>query len=240
MEYIASLSYGKDSIAMIEIIKQNALPLDRIVHVEIMATPTIHSDLPPMLKFKEKADRIIKERYGIDVEHLNAQKSYEEYFYAVKGKRALPKNRGKIYGFPMVKGAWCNDRLKCSVLNQFMRKDIIQYIGIAVDEPKRFHSLSDRKRSPLVEYGITEKWCRDWCEKNDLLSPIYTTAQRGGCWFCHNQSLGQLRILRKNYPEYWNLLLKWDNDSPVTFKPNYTVKELEKRFSEEERQLTLF
>ena len=60
MEYIASLSYGKDSIAMLEVIKQHDLPLDRIVHVEIMATPTIHADLPPMLEFKSKADKIIK------------------------------------------------------------------------------------------------------------------------------------------------------------------------------------
>lgn len=41
MEYIASLSYGKDSIAMLEVIKQHEMPLDRIVHVEVMATDTI-------------------------------------------------------------------------------------------------------------------------------------------------------------------------------------------------------
>ena len=37
MEYIASISYGKDSLAMLEVIHRNNLPLDRIVHVEIMA-----------------------------------------------------------------------------------------------------------------------------------------------------------------------------------------------------------
>ena len=45
MQYIASLSYGKDSCAMLEIIKQHDMPLDRIVHVEIMATDTIPADL---------------------------------------------------------------------------------------------------------------------------------------------------------------------------------------------------
>lgn len=49
MKYIASLSYGKDSIAMLEVIKQNKLPLDRIVHAEIMATPNIPADLPEMM-----------------------------------------------------------------------------------------------------------------------------------------------------------------------------------------------
>lgn len=54
MKYIASLSCGKDSIAMLEVIKQHNLPLDRILHVEIMATPNINADLPPMVEFKEK------------------------------------------------------------------------------------------------------------------------------------------------------------------------------------------
>lgn len=41
MEYIASISYGKDSLAMLEVIAEHSLPLDRIIHVEIMATATI-------------------------------------------------------------------------------------------------------------------------------------------------------------------------------------------------------
>ena len=78
--------------------------------------------------------------------------------------------------------------------------------------------------------------CRKWCVENDLLSPIYTTATRGGCWFCHNQSIDQLRLLRKNYPEYWALMLKWDLDSPVQFKPDgHTVHDFDKRFALEEK-----
>ena len=73
-------------------------------------------------------------------------------------------------------------------------KGSIQYIGVASDEPNRFHNLSDTKRSPLVEAGWTEDDCRRWCEDNDLLSPIYTTATRGGCWFCHNVTYQRLRI----------------------------------------------
>ena len=34
------------------------------------ATDTIPADLPPMVEFKAKADRIIKERWGIEVEHI--------------------------------------------------------------------------------------------------------------------------------------------------------------------------
>ncbi len=238
MQYIASLSYGKDSIAMLEVVKQHNLPLDRIVHVEIMATDTIPADLPPMMEFKEKADKIIKEWYGIEVEHIHAPKSYEEQFYTVMQKG---KHIGNIYGFPMIRGAWCNRALKMSVLNKFNKKDIIQYIGIAEDEPSRFHNLTDRKISPLVEHGITEAEARKICEELDLLSPIYTQSARGGCWFCHNQQIRQLRLLRKQYPEYWALMLKWDKDSPVTFKPDgTTVHDLDNRFDLEDRQIKLF
>lgn len=233
MEHIASLSYGKDSLAMLEVIKQNGLPLDRILHVDIMATPTIHADLPPMVEFKEKADRIILNKYGIAVEHITAPKSYEEYFYSVcQGKNS--RNRGKIYGFPLQKGNWCNSRLKVGPLKKAQGK-AVAYIGIAADEPKRFHNLSDTKRSPLVEFGWSEAMCFEWCKANDLLSPIYTSATRGGCWFCHNQGVNQLRQLRKDYPELWQILLKWDKDSSVTFCSNgRTVHDYDKRFCMEE------
>lgn len=232
MQYVASLSYGKDSIAMLEVIKQHNMPLDRIVHVEIMATDTIPADLPPMLEFKAKADKIIKERYGIEVEHLRAKWSYEDWFYRKKRKG---NHMGQIYGFPMVKGNWCNSRLKMPPFKKMEKdKSIIQYIGIAADEPNRFHNLAEYKRSPLVEHGVTEADARKICEEIGLLSPIYTQSARGGCWFCHNQTVNQLRLLRKQYPQYWALMLKWDLDSPVTFRDGRTIHDFDRRFQLED------
>lgn len=234
-QYILSLSYGKDSLACLAAIEQLGWPLDRIIHAEVWATDTIPADLPPMIEFKKKADKIIKERYGIEVEHTRAKRTYEEQFYTVRTERAK-KRPGMIYGWPFsVTGAWCNSGVKMPPLKAVEKGGNIVYIGIAADEPNRFHNLSDTKKSPLVEAGWDEAYCRQWCEKNDLLSPIYTTATRGGCWFCHNQPIDQLRLLRKNYPEYWQLLLKWDSDSPVTFKTDgHTVHDYDKRFEMEE------
>ena len=236
MQYIASLSYGKDSCAMLEIIKQHDMPLDRIVHVEIMATDTIPADLPPMMEFKAKADAIIKERYGIEVEHLHAARCYEACFYTIVSTKAKPKYAGRVRGFPgVVVGNWCNRDLKLSCLGKFNAVGITQYIGIAADEPNRFHNLTDRKRSPLVEWDVAEAEARQICEDLDLLSPIYTQSARGGCWFCHNQGVQQLRLLRKQYPEYWALMLKWDTDSPVTFHADgHTVHDFDRRFQLED------
>jgi len=76
MEHILSLSYGKDSLACLGAIEKLGLPLDRIIHAEIWATDTIPADLPPMIEFKAKADKIIKERYGITVEHIRSIHTY--------------------------------------------------------------------------------------------------------------------------------------------------------------------
>lgn len=239
---VLSLSYGKDSLACLGAIEQLGWPLDRIVHAEVWATDTIQADLPPMVEFKAKADAIIKERWGFEVEHIRSKYTYESGFYTnheynAKKSLAFPQKNG-IYGFPVRVGAWCNSRLKVSALSVAQKGADAVYIGIAVEETARYHNLTDVKKSPLVEARWTEVDCRKWCEENDLLSPIYTTSTRGGCWFCHNQGVGQLRLLRKNYPKLWALLMKWDNDSPVTFRADgHTVHDFDRRFALEDEGL---
>lgn len=250
-KYILSLSYGKDSLACLGAIERLGWPLDGIVHAEVWATDTIPADLPPMVEFKAKADAIIKERWGIDVQHVCAlnpltncssrerereRRTYDGVFY---DKYKSGKKVGQIYGFPMTRGAWCNDRLKVAALNsakKLFTDCTVQYIGIAVDEPDRLSRLDGiTKISPLAKIGWTEEDCKNWCIENNLLSPIYTNSTRGGCWFCHNQGVDQLRILRSEYPHLWDMLLSWDNDSPCTFKPDgHTVHDYELRFQLED------
>lgn len=237
-QYIASLSYGKDSIYMLEVIHQNKLPLDRIAHVEVWATDTINADLPPMVEFKKKAKKVIEDRYGVEVEHVKAEWNYKERFYKRKGKGS--KNQGSIYGWPINSHPWCSWDLKRSPLSTINTQKVIEYIGFAIDEPnlKRQETINDylgksdsKKRYPLVDYKVTEQEAMEWCRENNLLSPIYDgKVTRGGCWFCHNQRIDELRNLRKIYPEYWKLMLKWDKDSPTKWQLNRTLHDYEKRF----------
>lgn len=196
MEHILSLSYGKDSLACLGAIELLGWPLDRIVHADVWATDSIPADLPPMVEFKARADEIIKARWGITVEHYSATNvdgvkgervTYQDAFYHVLQKG---KNKGAIKGFPMQRGQWCQ-KLKLSAIYaaENNTRNAIQYIGIAADEPKRFKALSETKCSPLVEAGWTEAMCREWCEKNDLLSPIYTTSARGDVGFATIRAL---------------------------------------------------
>lgn len=249
---ILSLSYGKDSMACLGALEELQWPLDRIVTADVWATDTIPADLPLMVEFKDYADKVIKERYGVDVEHFRSKESYETFFHhpitaKTRQKRETyaqtrenynyDSSKPFIYGFPLVIGAWCNSKLKVSAIKEAGKsaKGCVSYIGIAADEPNRFHNADNTHLLPLVEIGWTEADCRTWCEKNGLLSPIYTQATRGGCWFCHNQSVQQLRLLRKQCPDLWQLLLKWDSDSPVPFHADgHTVHDFDKRFAAEE------
>lgn len=123
-QYVASISYGKDSLAMLHVITDILhWQLDRIITADVWATDTIPADLPPMVEFKDKADRIIKERWGIEVEHLCAMKNgekvtYEKLFYHVpKRKTQVEKYTGTVKGFPIQRNPYC-PKLKVDLVNK--------------------------------------------------------------------------------------------------------------------------
>lgn len=228
MEHILSLSYGKDSLACLGAIEELGRPIDRIVHAEVWATDTIPADLPPMVEFKRKADSIIKKRWGIEVEHVRIDTTFERQFYTCykSGDWA-----GKIYGWPKTCGSWCTDRLKTRALDR-VKKGAITYVGIAEDETERINRAGEK---PLVEAGWTEADCLTYCKSVGLLSPIYTSCSRGGCWFCPKQPIGSLRSLRRKYPEMWSLMLNWDKDSYRTFRADgHTIHDFDRRFQAED------
>ena len=151
MRHIASISYGKDSLAQLEVMHQHGLPLTDIVTADIMATPEIPAYLPELVEFRERIDKEIKERYGIPVTHVKAEKSFVELFYRELSARS--KYTG-IYGWPPVFGHWCMKWLKQEPIKKYFDGlDCVQWIGIAADEPKRQGQLNERKRSALVEFG---------------------------------------------------------------------------------------
>ena len=179
MKYVASLSFGKDSMAMLIKIKELGLPLDEVIYVDIMFDDDTSGETPEMASFISKAEKILKEKFDIKVTHLRGV-TFKEQFYKIKQRG---KHVGDNYGFPYTIGAWCNDRLKMQPIKEYMRKQkdqIIQYVGIAYDEPERYERLNHETHiAPLYDLKITEKEAMEICEKYDLLSPIYKTSFRG-------------------------------------------------------------
>lgn len=101
-QYVLSLSYGKDSLATIEACKRLGYPIDRIIHAEVWFNDEIPAELPPMVEFKAKADEIIRQRYGIQVERICAMRdgkkqTYEKMFYHIPTKKNATRGGGDLW-----------------------------------------------------------------------------------------------------------------------------------------------
>lgn len=172
-EYIASLSYGKDSCTIPHVcLEVLGLPLTKLVTVDVMFNRETSAYYPEVEEFKQRADEIFLKRYGLKVEHIRADLTYEERFFQVRGDRADEKNKGKIYGFPIVRGAWCNSDLKMQAIEKYKarHKDDFWYVGYALDEKKperqeKIANCTDLNMYPLVKAKYTEQMCMDWCKK---------------------------------------------------------------------------
>lgn len=244
MKYIASCSFGKDSLAAILVCLEHGIKIDSVVYCQIMFDENTGAELPEHEEWVHNhAIPLLKERYGLETTIVQAKRSYKEQFYTRK-KRG--KYKGDLYGFPYSLGAWCTSDLKREPLRKAQGKHgkHNQIIGIASDEHRRIKGNSrGNKYLPLVEFGITEAEAFEICRKADLLSPAYKNGTtRLGCWFCHNQKESELRKLRNNYPEYWQKLLELDLDAPeyATFKTGKTLHDYERLFQFEDRQVTFF
>lgn len=116
MKHIAFVSFGKDSLAQLILIKKLGLPLDEAVYVDIRYTKKISGEMPAMANWIPTAEKIIKDKLGITIKHISAQTTFKEYFYRKKEKG---QHVGDIYGFPFIIGAWCNSRLKLDVIKKY-------------------------------------------------------------------------------------------------------------------------
>ena len=92
--HVARISYGKDSLKMLEVIQSRGLPLDQITTTDVWATETIPANLPPVQEFKDRMDQWIWDNYRIMVDHLCARnkdgskRTYEQMFYHVPVRRS--------------------------------------------------------------------------------------------------------------------------------------------------------
>lgn len=237
MKYIASCSFGKDSLAMLIKIKELNMPLDEVIYVDIrFDNSPLSGEHPLMAEFIPKAEKILIDKFGIKVKHIIADTTFLEQFYK---KKKRGKHIGDFYGFPYPIAAWCNSYLKLDPIKKYLnsiKEPIIQYVGIAYDEPARYDRLNHETHiAPLYDLKITEQEAMEICKKYDLISPIYDERNRGGCWFCVKQNLSELRSLYYKYPVLWRKLKEMENDSHNTFRKGCTLIELEERFKNENK-----
>lgn len=220
---------------MILTILRHGLPLDEVIYCEVMFDENISGEYPEHAAFiHNKAIPILELCYGLKVTVLRASTNYKEQFYrpCSKGERI-----GQPTGFPTLWSPWCNGYLKRKPLQEYRAKQgpMHEYVGIAVDEPKRLERLLKKPNvsAPLADFNITEAEALELCRETFLLSPIYATHKRNGCWFCHNARLADMKRLYSNHPDLWAELRTMQSSAWNGFTKRNTIFDLEKRFEKE-------
>lgn len=238
MKYVLSLSFGKDSMALLIEVLKRKLPLDYVIFCDIKFNSEISGEHPLMAEWIPKAEEMLKSKFAVNVIHLTAPITFVDVFYRIKEQG---NNVGQNYGFPYMCSPWCNSELKMKPIKKFEKEilksgeNITWYVGIAKDEPKRLERYKKLETNrikyiTLADLDIDEIQAMDICRENNLLSPKYENSFRGGCWFCNRQSMSDLYELWKNYPNYFEMLVEMEKDSSNTFKPNKTIKQIKQEF----------
>lgn len=231
MKYIASVSFGKDSLAMLLKLIEEKKPLDEVVFydtgMEFKAIYNIRDKILPILKEK-----------NIKYVELKPKEPFEYTMF----EKTVKKRNGTIS-----KGySWCGGRCRWGTTEKIKTiekyaKGFYEYVGIAVDEPKRIEKeRNGNKIFPLVEWNMTEKDCLKYCyEKgfnwNEDGIELYSILDRVSCWCCCNKNLKELKNYYKYLPNYWNKLKELQSKTCRPMKYNkYTVNDLEEKFKGEE------
>lgn len=249
LKYVASCSGGKDSVAMVLKLIETKAPLDYVVFynsgVEFGAVYHVIDELrhrlPPSVQFVELSPKT-------------------DFLYNQLEKEVTKRDGTKTCGY-----GWCGrgcrwgTTFKVAAIKEFykfLNSDIIQYIGIALDEPDRLKD--DPSISyPLVDYGMTEADCLLYCHANGIFwneptiktlsgyVELYDILDRVSCWCCANKNIRELRHIHEYLPQYWHRLEELDKASPYPFHGYYngipiTIAYYHARFEIEDAQLSLF
>ncbi|ACL06294.1 hypothetical protein Dalk_R0062 [Desulfatibacillum aliphaticivorans] len=204
-------------------------------------------EFPEMLEHID----LLKRRTGVSVWKLYPRIPFD---FRMLHRPVIAKsgqNKGKVhrvgYGWPSTMRRWCT-REKVGQIEYFQKNlpSPVSCIGYAADETHRAKkgSKDTSKRYPLIEWGITEHQALEYCKsKGYNWGGLYDIFDRVSCFCCPFQNLGSLRKLRHHFPALWERVLKMDDARPshnVGFKDYVSVRQLDQRFAEEDRQMKIF
>lgn len=213
MKHIALYSGGKDSTAMLILIKQNNIPLDEMIYADV------GSWMWP----------------GVD-EHLQKVEQYMDMTITKIDISENIKEGFRKWGFPSPLVRWCTG-MKRDGINKYLGKykgGLTQYVGMAADELHRTGNKRYKKgiiSFPLIDYGYTEKMALELCyNKGFDFGGVYEHRSRYNCWCCPLQTLNELRVLFKFYPELWKEMEEMQWISPNDFRQGMTIMGLSHRF----------
>lgn len=237
--HIASVSWGKDSLAMLLMLIAKGYPLNEVVFydtgMEFQAIYNTRNQLLPKLA-----------QFGIKYTELKPE---NPFLYDMLERPKIKRSGDAVNG-----DGWCGGPCrwgtfkKLRALDGYAKKqNAVVYIGLAADEVRRLEKLENTKRAPLAEWGMAEADALAYCYENGFSwlegsIRLYDVLDRVSCWCCCNKNLRELRNMRIYLPEYWERLKDLQRKIDRPMKGYYKgqprgVFELEQRFrAEAERE----
>ena len=228
-KHIASVSFGKDSLAMLLKMIENGMPLDEVVYfdtgMEFKAIYDIKNQVKTMLC-----------NLGIKYTELYPKRSFKENML----RKTVRHRDGRIThnGY-----SWCGGRCRWGTMEKVRTiekycKGAIQYVGIAYDEPKRIKN-NPNKSYPLYDWQMTEKECLEYCYNKGYFWEesgvrLYDVLDRVSCWCCANKNLKELANYKKYLPKYWDRLKRLQDETTRPFKGKLTIYDIEKKIEEKQ------
>lgn len=130
--HVVSLSGGKDSTAMLLRMLEEGMPVDIILFCDT------GMEFEGLYQHIEKLENYI----GRSITRLKSDQSFEYLMLQYQPKRRNPELADRIgLSWPGPRNRWCTTILKTRIINHYLRNlskeyELIQYIGIAADEPE--------------------------------------------------------------------------------------------------------
>lgn len=195
---------------MLLLILEKNLPLDEVVFFDTgMEFDAIYNN-------RDRVAKLLHEK-GIKFTVGGLKKPFEDYMY----NHPHEARDGSIkagYGWCGGLCRWATT-FKTAFIEGYLKKktdyEVIQYVGIAIDEPERLERLKESemiKISPLADFKMTEADALEYCYKmgytwNEDGVELYDILDRVSCWCCRNKNLKELRNYKKYLPKYYNRLV---------------------------------
>lgn len=227
---------------VLRIIKEG-YPLDEVVYFDIGV------DFDSIYQNVERIKPILA-LYGAE---LTILKPRDTFLYTMLEKPVKKRNGTLQCGYK-----WCGGNcrwgtnLKLEAIAKHNKKygdeAIVEYVGIASDERERMNRERNGNRVkiyPLVEWGMTEADCLQYCYShgwhwNEKGYELYDLLDRVSCKYCRNKNLQELRNIYHYLPELWKELKDLQDNVQMPYKDGKTIHDLEMRFITEDAQMTLF
>lgn len=229
-KYVASVSFGKDSLAMLLKIIELHYPLDEVVFYDT------GMEFQAIYNIRDKV-KVMLDDLGIKYTELKPEYDFE---WKMFDKPVNGKKNGFHYGY-----SWCGGRCRWGTTDKLKSienhcKGCVEYVGIAVDETNRLvKERNENKIFPLAELNMTEKDCIEYCYSkgfywNENGVELYGILDRVSCWCCCNKNLKELKNIYLHLPIYWEKLKELQSKTGRPMKgEGKSVFDLEERFKNE-------